>query len=112
MAARHSRRWWFARVAELPGSGLKHREFAATLSVSLAALRHWIYVERRERRRALVPALVEVQWPPACVEPLETAFGHRKGVVGEFNFFGIGIIFVEREVSDPAKAKNVALQQV
>ena len=80
MATRHPRAWWFEQVAELPGSGLTHRQFAEQLGVSLAALRHWIYVERRERRREQLPALVEVQWQPAVAEvrassPVRVAVG-------------------------------------
>ncbi len=80
MAKRHSRKWWFARVAELPGTGLTHRQYAKSLGVALGTLQHWIYLERREQRQAQVPALVEVQWQTAQVEPAEPAQVHA--VVG------------------------------
>ena len=80
MATRHPRAWWFEQVARLPTSGLGHKQFAEQLGVSLAALRHWIYAERRERRREQLPALVEVQWQPAAVDvgansPVRVAVG-------------------------------------
>ena len=67
MAKPHRRAWWFAQVAKLPSTGLTHNQFAAELGVSVAALRHWIYAERRDRRREQVPALVEVRWQPPTV---------------------------------------------
>ncbi len=80
MATRHPKAWWFDQVGKLADSGLTHREFAEQLGVTVATLRHWIYVERRERRREQLPALVEVQWQPTVVQeraptPVRVAVG-------------------------------------
>ena len=68
MAKRRPKAWWFEQVAKLPDSGLTHRQFAEQLGVSLGTARHWIYAERRERRREQLPALVEVQWQPPVAQ--------------------------------------------
>ncbi len=80
MATPHPEAWWFEQVAKLRGSGLTHREFAEQLGVPLSTLRHWIYVERRQRKCEQLPALVEVQWQPAVAEacassPVRVAVG-------------------------------------
>ena len=45
-------------------------------------------------------------------ERLESALGHREGVVGEDDLAGLGIFLVEREVNDPAELVAVLLADV
>lgn len=59
------RAWWQEQLAALQASGLTHSQFAAQHGLHVPTLRHWLYAERKTKRREALPALVEVEWSAA-----------------------------------------------
>ena len=64
MAKGKSREWWRAQIAALESSGQSQRTFAESNGIPLTSLQKWLYVERKARQQAGLPAMVQVQWRP------------------------------------------------
>ena len=63
MAKGKSHDWWRAQIAALESSGQTQRAFAESNELSLTSLQKWLYVERKARKHAGLPAMVQIQWP-------------------------------------------------